>query len=255
MKKAIVLAVCLLLVGLLAVNGTLAQGISNLFADLGTFFAGKTSGAPEQDTEGELDVRLVYQKRNAAGTALVGEGTPEQLAPARYQAGFDWDQDKQNVGGVMLWDESKIGGAVDKFTSVKNAGEKSAYIRTAFALDKYAYDHGIIHLNFNQDDENFRYEGWKSITIKGRPYMMMVVTCKKELAHNATTPPMLLQVAMSNHVTNADLSNVSADFLLIKTMAIESDVFVEKVDGVEQKMSAEAALNLALPLDSLQPFQ
>jgi len=143
-------------------------------------------------------------------------------------------------------------GAVDKFTSVKNAGEKSAYIRTAFALDKYAYDKGIIHLNFNQDDENFRYEGWKSITIKGRPYMMMVVTCKKELAHNATTPPMLLQVAMSRDVTNADLSNISADFLLIKTMAIESDVFVDEEGN---KLSAEAALNLALPLNNLQPFQ
>lgn len=251
MKKAIVLAVCLLLVGLLAVNGTLAQGLSDLFADLGDFFAGKTSGAPEQDTEGELDVRLVYQKRNADGTALVGEGTPEQLAPARY-SDFDWENDKKSVGGVMLWNDSKIIGAVDKFTSVSNVGKTPAYIRTAFALDKYAYDKGIIHLNFNQDDENFRYEGWKSITIKGRPYMMMVVTCKKELAHNATTPPMLLQVAMSRDVTNADLSNISADFLLIKTMAIESDVFVDEEGN---KLSAEKALDMALPLNNLQPFQ
>lgn len=251
MKKAIVLAVCLLLVGLLAVNGTLAQGLSDLFADLSHLFTG---GAPEQDTDGKLDVRLVYQKRNADGTALVVEGTPEQLAPARYGADFTWD-DKVTIGGVMLWNDSKIIGAVDKFTSVSNEGKKSAYIRTAFALDKYAYDNGIIHLNFNQDDENFRYEGWESITIKGRPYMMMVVTCLQELPVNTTTPPMLLQVAMSKDVTNADLSNISADFLLIKTMAIESDVFVEKVDGVEQKMSAEKALDLALPLNNLQPFQ
>lgn len=251
MKKAIVLAVCLLLVGLLAVNGTLAQGLSDLFTDLSHLFTG---GAPQQDTEGELDVRLVYQKRNADGTALVGEGTPEQLAPARYSK-FDWENDKVPIGGVMLWNDSNIIGAVDKFTSVKNAGEKSAYIRTAFALDKYAYDNGIIHLNFNQDDENFRYEGWKSITIKGRPYMMMVVTCLQKLPINTTTPPMLLQVAMSRDVTNADLSNISADFLLIKTMAIESDVFVEERNGEKVQLSATEALDMALPLNNLQPFQ
>ena len=96
MKKAIVLAVCLLLVGLLAVNGTLAQGLSDLFADLSNLFTG---GAPQQDTKGELDVRLVYQKRNADGTALVGEGTPEQLAPARYGADFTWG-DKVTIGNV-----------------------------------------------------------------------------------------------------------------------------------------------------------
>lgn len=252
MKKAIVLAVCLLLVGLLAVNGTLAQGLSDLFADLSHLFTG---GAPQQDTKGELDVRLVYQKRNADGTALVGEGTPEQLAPARYSE-FDWENDKKNVGNVQLWDDSKIIGAVDKFTSVSNEGEKSAYIRTAFALDKYAYDNGIIHLNFNYDEENFHYEykekEWKPITIKGREYVMQVVTCKKELIKDYTTPPMLLQVAMSRDVTNADLSNISADFLLIKTMAIESDVFVDEEGN---KLSAEAALNLALPLNNLQPFQ
>jgi len=96
-EKAIVLAVCLLLVGLLAVNGTLAQGLSDLFADLSNLFT--TGGAPEQDTDGKLDVRLVYQKRNADGTALVGEGTPEQLAPARYGADFTWG-DKVTIGNV-----------------------------------------------------------------------------------------------------------------------------------------------------------
>ena len=251
MKKAIVLAVCLLLVGLLAVNGTLAQGLSDLFADLDDFFAGKTSGAPEQDTDGKLDVRLVYQKRNADGTALVGEGTPEQLAPARYSE-FDWENDKKNVGNVQLWDDSKIIGAVDKFTSVSNVGKTPAYIRTAFALDKYAYDKGIIHLNFNEDNSNFKYHDWKEITIKGRPYMMMVVTCLQKLPINTTTPPMLLQVAMSRDVTNADLANISADFLLIKTMAIESDVFVDKD---EKPLPAMEALEMALPLDSLNPFQ
>lgn len=256
MKKAIVLASCLIIIGFLAVNSTFAQGVLGLFRDMAAILSPSES-APRPASASDLDVKLVVHTRNAEGTALIDETALPYIQPAVYDSAFRWDTDKTPFHGYLLWDDSKLFGAVDKFVSVANLSENSgsaAYVRTVFALSAYAYEHQRVHLNFNRDLDRFSYSPWMDTTIGGRPYKMIVVTYLDAVEPGASTPPMLLQVAMSSSATSEDAALLGADFLQYKVLAAEANAF--RSSGKESVDTALKALDLALPLDeSFHPFQ
>ena len=244
-KKAMILAVCLALVGMLAVNGTLAQTVEGIFQTI-TFALGLVD-APERD-ETQLDVSLVSHYRQ--GGQLVQGSTSQSLVPMAH----DWEKKVAiNVGGTtyQLWEAA----ALDKFTAVKNVGsngDKDAYFRLAFAVD--ANIHSKLKLNFT-DDTCYAWTDWTDISIGGRMFKMIVATYTEALAPGQVSPPALLQVAMDKSATNEDYAKISSDFLQIKAMAVDADALTTEENGVMVRPGAQYTLDITVPLrEGFNPF-
>lgn len=252
-KRTLLVLVCLAMVCMVAVNGTLAQEIEKTFQNVVGFVSG-LFGAPEADTE-LLEVKLSYQKRS--GSALVEMNESPVLYPSTYPADFSWDQLVDvTIGGYTyrLWDDRKLRGAMDKFTSVTNVRTEDAYLRVAFAVKKNAAADRVVHVNFNEDLSAFDITDWRDVTIDGQAYRMKIFTYRKALKAGESTPPMLLQVAIDSSATNEDFTAIGNDFLRVNAMAIQAGAFTTEVNGEKVQMSYQEALDMALPLDTITPF-
>lgn len=244
-KKAIIVAVCLALVGFLAVNGTLAQELENIFSTI----ADMVNGNPESN-ETLLNVVLLNQDRN---------GNPVSdmtLYPVHCADDYNWATVQTNVnsGTYDLWDSAKVNGALDKFVRVKNAsageGAKDAYFRLAFAVDAQIFSK--LKLNFNRSEDYCWENDWRDITIDGRPYKMIIATYQSALRPGDISSPALLQVALTSDVSNADLDNVDQHFLRTMVMAVDADTLTVE-DGI--RPSAAETLNQTVPItDTFNPF-
>lgn len=245
-KKAIVVAVCLVLVGFLAVNGTLAQELGNIFKTIAKI----ANGAPTSN-ETLLKVELVNQDRY--GHTL----TNINLSPVYCADGYNWVRKQTNVGGQVypLWDAAEVQGAQDKFVRVQNAATgvdaKDACFRVAFAVDARIFDK--LMLNFNDDEINFEWSDWRGITIDGRAYQMIIATYQQFLKPGEFSPPALLQVALSRNVSSADLANLDQNFLRTMVMAVDADTLTPEGDT---RPRAIDTLDTTLPIDEItfNPF-
>ena len=263
MKKFImILAVCVLLVGILATNGTFAflNNISNIFSDL-TSILGIDNGTPEND-EGQFKVELALQTRDGSGGLITTNEIPV-LLPAVYSDDYAWPTVATKVGDrtYSLWQNgSGVNGIVDKFVSVTNMSEKTedsdhdAYFRIAFAVQEEAFQ--LLHLNFNENRDDYEWTAWTKIQIGGRDYRMIIATYQKALAAGETSPAALLQVALDKKTTNEDAEKITSDFLQIQVMAVDATLFnaVPTTDGGTKTYTAQEALDAALPLANLNPF-
>ena len=239
-KKAMILAVCLVLVGLLAVNGTLAQTVEDIFVTITTKLG---INAPQRD-EAQLDVALVAYHRQ--GDALVQGSGSQALMPMSC----NWDEKvATSVGGTTydLWPT----GALDKFSAVKNSSPtKDAVFRMAFAVDAYIY--GKLQLNFTKN-KAYQWSKWKEISIDGRDFMMIVATYTGVLRPGEVSPPVLLQVGMDKSATNEHYARLSSDFLQIQALAVDADALV--TDSETPRPSAVETLNTTMPLnEGFNPF-
>ncbi|MBE5794985.1 MAG: hypothetical protein E7323_09940 [Clostridiales bacterium] len=248
-KKAIVVAVCLVLVGFLAVNGTLAQELGNIFKTI----VDAVSGAAPTSNETLLKVELVNQDRY--GNTL----TNINLSPVYCADGYNWVRKQTNVGGQVypLWDAAEVQGAQDKFVRVQNAATgvdaKDACFRVAFAVDARIFNNDKLMLNFNDAERNFVWSDWRGITIDGRAYQMIIATYQQFLEPGEFSPPALLQVALSRNVSSADLANLDQNFLRTMVMAVDADTLTPEGGP---RPSAIDTLNTTLPIDEItfNPF-
>ena len=245
-KKAIIVAVCLVLVGFLAVNGTLAQELENIFKTI----ANIANGTPENN-ETQLKVVLVNQDRN--GNAV----SDTTLYPVHCADDYDWATVPTNVnsGTYDLWDSTKVTGALDKFVRVQNVstgeGAKDACFCLAFAVDAQIFSK--LKLNFNRSSDYLWEDDWRDITIEGRPYKMMIATYTDALAPNAISSPALLQLALQKDVRNADLAGLGQDFLRTMVMAVDADTLTP--EGAPRPDVLET-LDTTLPINEItfNPF-
>lgn len=246
-KKAIIVAVCLVLVGFLAVNGTLAQELGNIFKTI----ANIANGTPENN-ETQLKVVLVNQDRN--GIAV----SDTTLYPVYCADDYDWATVPTNVnsGTYDLWDSTQVSGVLDKFVRVQNVstgeGAKDACFRLAFAVDAQIFSK--LKLNFNRSSGDYLWENdWRGITIDGRAYQMIIATYQQVLEPGEVSPPALLQVALSRNVSSADLANLDQNFLRTMVMAVDADTLTSEVGS---RPSAIETLNTTLPIDegTFNPF-
>lgn len=171
----------------------------------------------------ELLGDLGLPTQDASGTidvALVSDETPQQLYP---------------------------GGAASRVTRVKNQGTSPVYFRLCYAIQ---YDESSWNkLTITFDAPGHEQTGWRDITIGNTPYKMMVFTYTAALARGAESPEVKLTIAMDDSVTSEEISRYRADFLQTQVLAIDSLTFKEK-----NITTAKEALNLALPLHTLNPF-
>lgn len=262
-KRGILLIVCLLVVGMMAVNPTLASEIGKIFQDV-THSIGGLFGKPEADTQGLLDVQLCYFKADqdkGTLTEVAPNDRSQLMIPAHYSQGYGWETVNVTLNGQSypLFDRTKVNGVVDKFVSVKNVGEETAYCRIAFAIEKNDVVQRLMHFTFSGDRNAFVIHPWRDIRINGRDYQMIVYTYTHPLEAGQVSPPMLLQAVLQQEATSADLAGLKSDFLQIKVMTIQADVFKEErtVNGekVQVQLSAVEALDMAVPVkDDFNPF-
>lgn len=220
MKKTILLALCLALAGLLAVNGTFAaeftqavsETVSQLFKTVGELINPEPTAAPSS-----FKVSVVY---------LDDSSTEEQvLFP---------------------------GSTVERRVAVKNeSAALPAYFRIAFAVQEEAFS--CVTLDFSKGSAYTWLGQWRDITIGGQDYKLMIGTYTDALEAGATSPASLLSVAMNKNVTSEQMGRLGRDFLQMKVLAINADDFVLSDDT---QMSATEALDKALPIDdaNFNPF-
>ena len=231
MKKAIILAVCLIMAGMLAVNGTFAgefgdtltEVVNGVFAVLDELFTGDFAKPYEG---GGFDVELVYL--DASGNRLTDTAAAPQLLPGRTV-------------------ERRV--AVANESTATSGSDNSAYFRIAFAVQQ-----DVAHLlDFTVNQTNYTWTRYDApIKIGNTDYLLMVATYQTELPAGSVSAAALQSVALDMNTSNEDIDRFRQDFLQIQVLAIKADDFV---DSEGKPMSAEEALNYAIPLANLNPFQ
>ena len=139
------------------------------------------------------------------------------------------------------------GGAASRNTVIHNKGSGAVYCRLVYAIQYDAESWPLLDISFDAG-EGFKPHDWQDITIDGTPYKMKVFTYTQALAAGEKSPNVRLTIAMDTAVTSQQISRYRDDFLQTQVLAIDPTSF-EKV-----AQTAEEALNLALPLDTLNPF-
>jgi len=208
MKKALLAALCFIIVSLMLVNGTFAlPDFSEVFQVVAELFE---KGIPEQGGLG-----------TAVHVELISDQTPQNLYP---------------------------GGEVSRDFHVKNLGTGDVYFRLVYAIqyDEESWPH--LDIRFTAG-EGFTEHGWQDITIGSTPYKMKVFTYNTALHTETFSPEVSIFIAMDSTVTSAQLRRYRSDFLQTQVLAIDPAPFTERGFG-----TAGEALDLALPLDTLNPF-
>lgn len=182
-KKILVLAVSVALIAILAIGGSLAY-----FTD--------TDSATNTFTVGNVDIALIEQQVNEAGTALENFTQNQVLMPIVGSA----QGEKDNFG------QPAAKNYIDKIVTIENTGASDAYVRAYFAIPS-ALDDGyetfnaganILHFNFgNKDGVSTEGVQWKwthgskwnyfETTIDGVAYNVYYADYYQKLPANATT--------------------------------------------------------------------
>lgn len=217
MKKAIVAAMCFMLVSFLLVSGTFAMpDLNQVFADLTDTLLGEILGKPQQDTTNKVKVSLVSTEE----------------APHLYP-----------------------GGAASRTSYVRNEGEGPICFRVAYAVQYDEATAHLLTTEFDAS-EGFVQESSKDIKIDGTPYRMTVFTYPRILAPGDESPKITVKITMDAAMTSAQLANYRSDFLQMQAMAVDPTPFMNSTNERKSPVAADATevLNLALPLGTLNPF-
>lgn len=134
-------------------------------------------------------------------------------------------------------------------TYVQNKGEGDVYLRLAYAIQYDAETWGdLLKVQF-QAGEGFFEHDWQDISVSGTPYKMKVFTYNAALPSASDTPSVTISLTMDASVTSQQFSRYRSDFLRIQALAIDPTPFVNK-----GYLSAQEALDMAIPLNTLNPF-
>lgn len=139
------------------------------------------------------------------------------------------------------------GGTASRTTRIHNQGKGDAYCRLVYAVQYDAESWPLLDIVFTPGDGFMEHE-WQSITIGGTPFMMKVFTYTRALPAGEMSPGVKLTIAMDAAVTSEQIRRYRSDFLQTQVLAIDPTPFAKTAP------TAMEALDLALPLDTLNPF-
>lgn len=173
-------------------------------------------------------------------TELGEKGIPE----------FGGEGTKVNVRLVSDGENQRLfpGGKVAQNTHVENLGNGEVYFRLVYAIQYDKESWKYLDIDFDAG-EGFSDDGWKDISVSGTNYKMKVFTYTKALNANADSPNVRITIGMDTAFTSEQISRYKSDFLKVQVLAIDPAPFNEK--GYS---TAEAALDMALPISTLNPF-
>lgn len=226
-KKGLILLVCLALVSTLAVNGTFATELGNIFKDL-TEWLGENLGKPATDAN-TLDVKLVSESTGI-------------LAPSHY------------AEDIFSWD--KASGIVEHETHVENLKDESAYVRICIAVRKME---GILYarVQLAEDFTAFPTKNQKLpiVTIQGKEFYLYTFDYNAAVTKEKPSSTIEMAFALDKNTTNEDIVDLGEDFIQVQSFAIQADVFKKTENGEEKQMSATEALTEALgSINEFNPY-
>lgn len=235
-KKFLLSILCLVLVAVLSVAGTLAY-LQDQDEDVNVMTMGNVK-IDQQEYERILD-------ESGKPTTTIQEFTQDKpLYP--YVGQLGWAEGEQN------WDQISAPGTFkmfsmenvqDKIVFVKNTGKSEAYVRTWFALEMGELDSQRMWdiIGINIDNKNYTWsEEQFYVEIDGNKYLVMSATYNHVLAPNEYTHASLAQVYLRNDATNEDVEKLDGNNndrydILVFSQAVQTKGFE----------NAETALNEA----------
>ena len=168
---------------------------------------------------------------------------------------FD-EQGKPQLGGsevkVSLVSDSPMqqlypGGSAFSETAVRNDGTDPVYFRLVYAIQYDEISWNKLDIDFVANEAYYDKEvNWLDTTIDGTPYKLAVFTYKSALDTGITAPAVKITINMDFGFTTEEINRLRPDFLRTQVLAIETGLFAG--------MTAEEALNHALPLSNFHPF-
>lgn len=245
-KKAALTAASYVSVAALAVGGTLAY-LTDSSKDVNVM------------TTGNVKIeQLEYQRAEGveynAGEAGAGNGVklgaleefeqgkmllpavPAEGAEKPYTAEptdlFYWgDYVYSGTAANGLWNDDKISNVMDKMVFVKNTGKLDAYVRTIIAFEcpeDMEYSEGSdkeFMMNINGSETAYKWEKGGYVKIDETRYLIMEATYLKTLKSGDTSHPSLLQVLMTENVTNEDMELIGDVYdIRVLSQATSTDV-------------------------------
>jgi len=232
MRKLLALAVCLMLMGTITVNGTLA-------ADFSEFVKSVVNSIFDDGTESEtqFNVTTSIKVRNPEDpTELILENKDIQqiLIPLNQQPGWEQNTTQKEYDGVTytLWTEP---GVIDKFIFITNDPEASegrdAYFRSAISIhcsDRAVFE-DMLKINLNKNTDYYDWHTWEdgSDWKESNGWFTAVVTYKDALAPGDTAPALMTQVALEHRkeLTNEKIKKFGQEFtIVVKTVAVDASV-------------------------------
>ncbi|MBQ6808685.1 MAG: hypothetical protein IJP07_05970 [Firmicutes bacterium] len=134
---------------------------------------------------------------------------------------FYWgDYVSADGAGNGLWNDAKLYGALDKFVFVKNTGSSPCYYRTWLAFEcpdgmEYSEVPDKHFMNNVNGNDLFKWEDLGYQVIDGTRYHVELATYQEELAPGETSRPSLLQVVMTDKVTNEDAEKLGSSYEIL----------------------------------------
>lgn len=230
-KTIIAFIASMALVATAAIAGTLAH-LTSADSDVNTL------------TSGQVHIKQIEQQRKdytENQQVLVDFVQRKELLPAVYSGdSIPWaPEDEWVVPGDQAWKvvEDNVN-VIDKFVTVKNTGDKPAYVRTIIAYEGDPIKGTDIHIVHNSDNVNpeIKTKYIENVMIDGVRYDIIEYTYPEPLNPNDTTVPSLKQVYMDKTCDNSDVIEYGETYdILVFSQAVQ----------VKGYADAETALNEA----------
>ena len=212
MKKIMILLLVILLTASAAIGVTLAY-LTDSDEDVNVM------------TVGNIFIEQHEKERDEQGNFVDYEDN-KPFYPAVYPGDFDFNTPTVELPGTgcKLWDASLIENANDKIVTVTNTGASDCYVRTWFAFEDSGSN---VYCNTNTADWS-----WSSImqdvTIAGTVYDLYAATYPTALKPGQTTPPSLLQYALSRYASNQDIASFGDTYeILVFSQAVQTQGFTD----------------------------
>lgn len=234
-KKAALTAASYVSVAALAIGGTVAY-LTNTDYDTNVMTAGNIKIEQHEyqraedvaynatAQEGDL-VEFKQGKTIMPAVPVEGKEKPYTAEPTDLFKWGDYVTDEGAANG--LWNDTKISNVMDKMVFVENTGKASAYYRTVIAFEcpeGMEYSEGSdkeFMMNVN-GSKLFTWENNGYAEIGGVRYLLMTATYNAELAADEISRPSLLQVLMTENVTNEDMELIGDTYdILVATQAMQ----------------------------------
>lgn len=254
-KKILALVLCVAMLAIALVGGTLAYFTDN-DADVNTFVVGNVKiKQNEEQREYVIDEETGRHDYNDAKVVAFENDHP--LVPAVIPGdsySYDGEITLGNSETYKIWDET-INNELDKFITVTNTGSEEAYIRTIIAFEDDTAGSLTTKLHTLWCSKNGGYEeltikpdatgeyvgmesdkaiywlqnadgSWLTLNISGTTYTVAVFTYKDYLEAGETSHPSLMQLWLDPTTTNEWSEAVGDQYqILAASLAVQADGF------------------------------
>lgn len=277
MKKILLLVLSLVLVGTLALGGTIAY-LTDTEEDTNVMVVGNVDINQleyERVVKDGKWVDVAVDPANNYGYNVADElklfeqgkkiipmiGTPNW--DTRTGTNTDTTVAHQQVwsqvgapGSNQLFDAS-VKNVHDKFVFVKNIGNENAYFRTWIAIEApegsevtvNGTEYPAVMASINGHKNFIWTRNLDTVEVDGVRYYLLVATHTEMLAPGETSRPSLLQLYMRSEVTSAQAKLFGKELnVLVFSQAVQADSWDAEIDSASDKViktSAEVALDTA----------